>query len=218
MLGRQRLPDRHEIIAGIEPFRDLADVFAKRFAVAQECRAREHVDLRAGIVDVVFARHVVAGKIEQAAQRIAEHGTATMADMHRPGRIGRDVFDIDLGALADPALAVGRSLAQHGAQFVRPDLRFQGEIDEAGTGDLDGRHQIVRAQFFRDHVGEIARLYLGVLGQHHRGVGRHVAMAGIARRLDHDAREIDAGGPLALGRERSANRVHARQHVGKQVL
>jgi hypothetical protein len=41
---------------------------------------------------------------------------------------------------------------------------------------------------------------------------------GIARRLDHDAGEIDAGGPLALGRERGADRLHARQHVGKQVL
>ena len=36
-------------------------VFAQRLAVAQKGRAREHVDLRAGIVDVVFARHVIAG-------------------------------------------------------------------------------------------------------------------------------------------------------------
>jgi hypothetical protein len=43
-------------------------------------------------------------------------------------------------------------------------------------------------------------------------------MARIARRLDHDAGEIDAGGPLALGRERGADRVHAREHIGKQVL
>ena len=126
MLGRERLPDRHEIVAGIEPFRNFADVFAERLAVAQECRAREHVDLRAGVVDVIFARDVVAGKSQQAAQRIAEHRAAAMADMHRPGRIGRDVFDIDLGAVADRAFAVGRALAQHGAQLVRPDLRASG--------------------------------------------------------------------------------------------
>ena len=218
MLGRERLPDRHEIVAGIEPFRNLADVLAERFAVAQECRAREHVDLRAGVVDVIFARDVVAGKIKQAAQRVAEHRAPAMADMHRPGRIGRDVFDIDLGAVADRAFAVGRAFAQHREQLVRPDLGLQGEIDEAGPGDLDGSDQIVGAQFFRDLVGEIARLCLGVLGEHHRGIGRHVAMAGIARRLDHDAGEIDAGGPLALGRERGADRVHAREHIGKQVL
>src|SRR5206468_9757948 len=67
----------------IEPLRNLADVFAERFEVAQECRAREHIDLRAGVVDVIFARDVVAGKVKQTAQRVAEHRTAAMADMHR---------------------------------------------------------------------------------------------------------------------------------------
>ena len=42
-------------------------------------------------------------------------------------------------------------------------------------------------------------------------------MRGIARRLDHDARQVDAGGPSAFGRERAANRVHARQHVGEKM-
>ena len=55
MLSGQRLPDRLQIIAGIKPFRNLADVLAERLAVAQERRAREHVDLGAGIVDVIFA-------------------------------------------------------------------------------------------------------------------------------------------------------------------
>ena len=218
MFGGERLPDRHEIVARIQPFRNLADVLAERLAVAQECRAREHVDLRAGVVDVVFARDVVASEIQQAAQRIAEHRAPAVADMHRPGRVGGDVFDVDLGAVADRAFAVGRGLAQHVAQRVRPDLGLQGEIDEAGPGDVDGSHQIVGAQFFRDLVGEIARLRLGVFGQHHRGIRRHVAMAGIARRLDHDTGEIDAGGPLALGSQRRAYRVDPREHIGKQVL
>ena len=77
--------------------------------------------------------------------------------------------------------------------------------------------QIVGAQFRGDRFGEIARFCLGLLGQHHRGVGRHVAMRGVARRLDHDARQIDARGPSAFGRERAANRVHARQHVGEKM-
>jgi hypothetical protein len=141
-----------------------------------------------------------------------------MADMHRPGRIGRDIFDIDLRATADRASAVGYAFAQHGAQLVGPDPRLQGQIDEAGTSDLDGGDEIVGAQFFRDPVRKIARLGLGVLGQHHRGVGRHVAVGCIARRLDHDAGEIDAGGPLALGRQIGADREHAREHVGKQML
>ena len=79
------------------------------------------------------------------------------------------------------------------------------------------RHQRVGAQPRGDLVGELARLGLGVLGEHHRGIGRHVAMAGIARRLHHDACEVDARGPVILGSDRGTDRVHARQHVGKKV-
>ena len=103
VLGRERDADRLEIIAGIEAFRNRADVLAQRLAVAQVSRAREHVDLRAGIVDVVLARDLVAGELQQVRERIAEHRAAAMPDMHRPGRVGRDVFDIDL-------LAAPRSL------------------------------------------------------------------------------------------------------------
>ncbi len=120
-------------------------------------------------------------------------------------------------ALPIPLAAVGRALAQHGAQRIRPDLRLQGEIDEAGSGDVDGGDQIVRAQLFGELLGEIARLCPGFLGEHHGGVGRHVAMGGIARRLDHDAGEIDAGRPIVFGRKRGTNRVHAREHIGKKM-
>ena len=106
VFGGERLADRLEIVAGIKPFRDRADVFAERLAVAQEGRAREHVDLRAGIVDVVFARDLVAGEGEQVGERVAEHRAAAMADMHRPGRVGRDIFDIDRLALPDIAAPI----------------------------------------------------------------------------------------------------------------
>ena len=112
MLGGKRLPDRLQIIAGIQPFRNLADVLAERLAIAQERRAREHIDLRAGIVDVIFAGDVIARERQQACQRIAEHRAPAVADMHRPGRIGRDIFDIDLFGRADSAAAIGIALAQ----------------------------------------------------------------------------------------------------------
>ena len=103
----QRRADRLQVVAGIEPFRDVADALAQRLAVAQEGRAGEHVDLGAGIVDVVFARHLVAGEGQQVGERIAEHGAAAMADVHRPGRIGRDVLDVDRLAVAEVAAAIG---------------------------------------------------------------------------------------------------------------
>ena len=45
------------------------------------------------------------------------------------------------------------------------------------------------SQLGRDLLRQVARLDARLLGQHHRGVGGEVAVAGLARRLDHDARE-----------------------------
>ena len=139
MLLDQRAADRLQIVARVEPLGDLADVLPKRLAVAQICGARELIDLGAGVVDVIFARHVEAGEGEQTGERIAEHGTPAMADMHWPGRVGRDIFDIDHAALADGAPAVSLALLEHHAQQgkLRPDAFGQREIDEAWTGDLN---------------------------------------------------------------------------------
>ena len=88
VVGGELRADRLQIVARIEPFGDLADLLAERLAVAQEGRAREDIDLSAGIVDVVFARHGKAREGEQIGERIAEHRAAGMADMHGAGRVG----------------------------------------------------------------------------------------------------------------------------------
>ncbi len=216
MLGRQRGTDGLEVVAGIEPFRDV-DGFTERLAVTQERGARQHVDLGAGIVDVIFAGDVIARVVQEACQRIAENRAAAMADMHRPGRIGRDVFDIDLLARADAAFPIGRAFAQHGEQGIGPCRGFQGQIDEAGAGDINGGNQVIGAQPGRDRFGEVARLGFGLLGQNHRGIGSHVAMRRLLRGLDHHAREVDAFGQHGFRRERGADRTHAGKDVGKQM-
>ncbi len=117
----QRRAGRLQIVAWIEPGRDLADCFAERLAIAQMSRAGEHVDLGAGIVDVVFAADVEAGLDQQIGQHVAEHGAAGVADMHRPGRVGRDIFDIDPGALPCRRIAVTRAGREHVAQPRMPE-------------------------------------------------------------------------------------------------
>ena len=113
VLSDQRLAYRHKVIAGIEPRRDLADLFAQRFAVAQEGRAGERIDLRAGVVDVIFLGDLVACKFKQVGERVADDGATAMSDMHRTGRIGRDIFDIDLAAGTHGALAVFGAFGNH---------------------------------------------------------------------------------------------------------
>ena len=154
--GRKLLADRLEIVAGIEAFGNLADVFAKRFAIAQVSRAGERIDLGARVVDIIFARHGKAGEGKEIGERIAEHGAAAMADMHGAGRIGRHIFDVHGLAFADGAAPVSRALLEHHAQHARPEGRRERQIDEAGPRDLDLVDMRVRGEQRHDALGKRA--------------------------------------------------------------
>ncbi len=133
---------------GIKPFRDVADLFTKRFAVAQVGRTCQHIDLSARIVDVIFAGHVEPSLLQQRRQRVANHGAAAMTDMHRPSRIGGYEFDIDLAAVADVAIAVARSGAENFAQPLVPERVRQRQVDKArGRRPRPWRHRDRRGIF-----------------------------------------------------------------------
>ena len=65
-------------------------------------------------------------------------------------------------------------------------------MDEAGTCHVGAGH--IRQQL--QPLGDQRRQLLGVLarglGQHHGGIGGHIAVAGLARRFSRDAREVEA--------------------------
>ena len=146
MVGGEFAADLAQVVAGIEAFGDGADVLAQRLAVTQVHRARQDIDLGAGIVDVIFARDGIAGEGQQIGERVAEDRAAAVPDMHRPGRIGRDVFDIDLLALTRVAAAVILPRRQHDAQLLAPDMRLERKVDEAGSGDVHFGDEIVGAE------------------------------------------------------------------------
>ena len=135
-----------------------------------------------------------------------------MADMHRPGRIGRDIFDVDRNAATDFAHAVSRARLHRAAQRRDPGGGLEREIDEARAGDVGLGDDSVGAQFLRDCLGKLARFAAGVLGQHHGGVGGNVAMRRIARRLDGYPRLIDAGCNVRAGM------ANGPENVGENIL
>ncbi len=105
---------------------------AAGFAVAFVGGAGEHVDLRAAVVDVVFARDVIAREGEERGQRIAKDRAARVADMERAGRVGADVFHVH----APPCPEVGPAIAgrgQHRPHHALPDGR--GETQVSGSPD-----------------------------------------------------------------------------------
>jgi hypothetical protein len=91
-------------------------------------------------------------------------------------------------------------------------MGLQRDIDEAGTSNIDLLDQRVGPQRGGKRVGQVARLLAGVLGQDHRGVGRHVAMRRIARRLNDHARQIGL-----RSQHRTRGSVDGSEHGGEQM-
>ena len=208
------LPERHQIIPRIETFGNIANRLAKRFAIAQVGGPGEHVNLGAGIVDVIFARDLEAGLLEQRCQGIADDGAAPVPDMHRPGRIGRYELYIHRRAAAHRAVAVGCAGEQDFPQAVTPEGIGDFQIDEPGPGDLGAKHRWNRLQSFGKQCCQIAWLHTRRLGQHHGGIGCDVAMGRIARRFDGQACGIKPR------RQSAANRklINDGNHVLAKVL
>ncbi len=202
IFGRELAGDRDQIVAGIQPLGDRADVFAERLAIPHMHRACEDIDLTPRIVDVIFADHVMARIFEQRRERVANDGAAAMADMHRAGRVGRHIFDVDPPPLPHRRAAIIARFVVDQRQFVPPAVVDKPQVDEARASDARLGHFIERGEFGNKQVGERARVHAGGLGQHHRGVGRDVAMRGIARRLDADRAAIEPGGQGVAGGQR----------------
>ncbi len=178
---RQRLPHGHQIIARIQPFRDVADLLAQRLAIAKMRRSRQGLDLAPGIVDIIFASDDEPGRFEQGSQRIADHRASAMTHVHRPGRVGRDIFDIDPFARTNARPAVSRPVRHDRPQLIAPRDFIEPHIDEPRPGNLDPRDPRQCLQLGRDQRGERARIGRGGLGQHHCRIGRKIAMRRIAR-------------------------------------
>ncbi|MDT4870268.1 hypothetical protein FQZ97_1053400 [compost metagenome] len=114
-----------------------------------------------------------------------------MADMHRPGRIGRDIFDIDALLVAVAGAAIFGAARQKVGQMLLPERILELEVDEAWACNLGLDHVGVLGELGDQPLSQRARVLPGRFRQHHRRVGREIAMGGVARRLDGDAGEVE---------------------------
>ncbi len=198
-----------EVFAGIQALGNGSDRFAQSFAVAQMGRPREHIDLGAGVVDVVLALHAEPGLGQQPGQRVPDHRAAAVPDMHRARRVGGHELDIDPLAAPDRRIAKRRAGTQDGAQLRVPDLGSQPDVDktrprwggrEPAAAIVPG-HELASGKGGGDPLGENHRVFFDRPGEHHCRVGRQIAMRGIARQLDRDTAQIEPVRQYALRRE-----------------
>ena len=151
--------------------------------VAARDRLGEDVHLVAGIVDVELAGDLVAGEFHDAAQGVAQGCPAAVAQVHGAGGVGRDELDVDLGALAHGAAAKAAALLADAAEHALQSCVGEAQVDEAGSGDLDGAQQLAALEVLDEDGCDVARVHVRLLGASHGNGGSPVTVGAVARTL-----------------------------------
>ncbi len=158
---------------------------------------------------------------DEIGERIAEHGPAAVPDMHRAGRIGRNIFDIDfLPRFSRKAGGKARPLLQSGAQKSRENGGLQANVEKAGAGHLGLGDVVVLGKSGGKLGSKLARISetcLGLLRIDHGSIDREIAMRVIARRLDHETGEVEIGWQAAVRDDPLQNRGDASMKIGVNV-
>ena len=99
-VGARRRRGRPDVVG--QARREVVDVVAlvavlgHRLAAPERRDRRAEVpDLAARVVEVVLARDALAAGLEDAAEQVADERAAGVADVERPGRVGRHELDVD---------------------------------------------------------------------------------------------------------------------------
>ena len=172
----------------------------------------QHPELRAPIAQVVHPDHVVAGELERAHDRVADHGRAQVPDVHLLGHVGRGVVDRDRLRGRRERDAEAR-IGQRARPPRRQRLGREREVDEPRPGDLRRRQQAARvAELLRHPRGHVARRLAELLGQLHGEVGLQVEPR-LARDREQRVDVTAAGHALDRGDDRrrqgmAGGRVH----------
>ena len=113
--GRQLLRHVVDVVAAVAVVGDVAALPDGHDRCAQV------LDLAAEVVEVVLARDGVAGGGQDAAQQVAGEGAAGVADVQRPGGVGRDELHVDALGVGGGDAAPGGGLGAGCAAWWRPE-------------------------------------------------------------------------------------------------
>ena len=186
----------HDVVAAIAGLRP-GRIVRRDALAAQLHRQRQVVDLHTRIVVVELARHIPARRMQHIAQAIAHRRAASVADMQRPGRVGRDELHAHLAPAADMHMAVARARLQHAVHHILLGGRGDEHIDEARARDLHFLDDLGFRQRRDQRIGDVARRFAQRLGQLHRQVAGVIAMRGLLGTFDEDGRADMVGRNLA---------------------
>ena len=156
-------------------------------------------------------------RLEHARQAVADHRAAAMAHVQRPGRVGRDIFDVDALVVADRGGSVRVAVVEDRPKLVAPGVGIEPEVDETRPGNLDGRDRRHGFEPGLDRLGKRARVHARRLGQDHRRIGRQVPVRRVARRLDRHVLAVEVARQRAVGDELVEHPVEERGILGVEA-
>ncbi len=103
---------------------------SKQLIIAGQNTLCQHVDLMAGIIDIVLTQHIIAAGLHDTGQSIAPGSTARMAAVQITCRIGRHILDQYFLAIASIVLPPVISLGKHRINHRRQSTGLHAEIDK----------------------------------------------------------------------------------------
>ena len=157
-------------------------------AQARQHRTAEPFHLAPGVVDVVLRGDVRARGAQEADHGVTERGPSGVSDVQRTGGVGRDVLEIHDPAGFARAPSVCRAGIDNGAREFTGARRVEGDVEEAGTGDVDLLDTGNLPQAGGEQVGDHARRHTCPLGDLNGDVRGPVPVIPGAGALDADVR------------------------------
>jgi hypothetical protein len=179
-LGTVRLREIDEVLAGIT-------VLGKRRRQAELLlharleRARQRVELIAGVVDVELGRHRRALAPEEACERVTDGGRARVDDDERTGGIRRHELEADAAARLTLAASVRGAGAENFRERARAPRRREEDVEKSRARRFDALDLGHRGEVLDDELGDLSRRALRGARQHHRRVRRVIAVLSLAR-------------------------------------
>ena len=125
-----------DVFAAISVF-GKGDGLALQFFCARLNRKRQRCDLHTGVVVIELARDAPPLRRQQVSQCVTKRRLSRVAEVERPGRIGRNELDHDVLASVRVADAEAVGLVQHVAHHLLPRAGRQPQVDESRAGDFD---------------------------------------------------------------------------------
>ena len=140
--------------------------------------------------------------------------------MHRAGRIGAHIFDVDWPFRARRPGAEPLAVDENRLQDFLVNLWSQDDIDETRPGNFCALHVRFVAEIGDKALRKGARIgasLFGFLRVDHRCVGREVAMGCFPRRLDDEAGKIEVARQFSRRDPLFEQARDARLEVGENI-